>query len=505
MAVLEARNITKRFPGVVALHNVDADFEPGKVHCILGENGAGKSTLIKILTGVEYPDEGSVLILGKDPAATKNKQLFEQVAYVPQEIDLFSEMTVAENLFMPFSVTGFGGFVVDDAKVNKATLPWLEKFNIKAKPTTTVKNLSVSEQQLLQVARAMVSRKSTTLVLDEPTTSLTTDDTERLFKVVRQIRDEGKAVIFISHKLDELFEIGDEVTVLRNGEKIDHSPDIRQVDIPWMIERMAGHMVDQTMTYRSRKVGEETLMSVDKLTGEKFSSVSFDLKKGEILGFSGLVGSGRSELMLAILGMEPTWSGDVTISGKRLRPGNTKAAVQMGFVYLPEERKQHGILQYLSVRDNIVISKLKDLMSGVGLSTAKENKLAQDVVGKFSIKLSSLSQQIRFLSGGNQQKTIIGRAMSSNPKVLVFDEPTKGIDVAAKADIYQLMNELAETGEVGIIFISSEMEEIMRCSNRIIAMHDGRIVGEYPGDVGKTELLNSIMGMADAPAEEVVQ
>jgi ribose transport system ATP-binding protein len=240
-------------------------------------------------------------------------------------------------------------------------------------------------------------------------------------------------------------------------------------------------------------------------SGERFKSVSFELKKGEVLGFSGLVGSGRSELMLAILGMTPIWDGRVTIEGKPLKPGSPKSAVKMGFVYLPEERKQHGILQYLSVRDNIVISKLRDLMGTIGLSASKEGKLADEVVDKFNIKLSSMSQQIRFLSGGNQQKAIIGRAMSSSPKVLVFDEPTKGIDVAAKADIYVLMNELAETGEVGIIFISSEMDEVMRCSNRIIAMHDGRIAGEYPGTVENTELLNSIMGMADTSSEEVKQ
>lgn len=491
MKVLEAHNITKLFPGVVALDSVDVAFEPGEIHCVIGENGAGKSTLIKCLTGVYDPEEGEVLIGGED--AMKNKALFGKVAYVPQEIDLFGYMSVAENLFLPYEKSGIKG-IVNQKELEKKAAPVLEKFRIPVAPDALVKDISVSSQQLLQIARACVHEDFEVLMLDEPTTSLTTSDTEILFDIVKDIKKENKAIIFISHKLEEIFALGDVITVFRNGKKVAGDV-ICNVDIPWVIRQMTGKELDQTQVYCSGKVSDKVLLEVNNLTGEKFTDISFTLKKGEILGFSGLVGAGRSELMQAIFGYLPVYSGTVKLDGEDWKLGDTNYSVNHGFIYLPEERKKQGILPVLSIRENISVSTLDTLKSGISISRRKEDELAQDVIDTYDVKTPDADKAIQFLSGGNQQKVIIGRAMKCSPKVLVFDEPTKGIDVGTKAEIYRLMKELAEEKGIGIILISSEMDEVKKCSNRIIALYEGRQAGEYDAAADKDTLLSAIIGV----------
>ena len=491
MKVLEARNITKLFPGVVALDSVDVSFEPGEIHCIIGENGAGKSTLIKCLTGVYEPETGEVFVNGED--TMKNKALFGKVAYVPQEIDLFGYMSVAENLFLPFEKSGIRG-TVNQKELQKRAVPILEKFRIPVKPDELVKDISVSSQQLLQIARATVHEDYDVLMLDEPTTSLTTRDTQILFDIVKEIQKENKAIIFISHKLEEIFALGDVITVFRNGKKVAYSR-LDEIDIPWVIKQMTGRELNQDQVFYSDKVSDEILLEVNNLTGERFTNISFQLKKGEILGFSGLVGAGRSELMQAIFGYLPVYSGNVRLDGKDWKLGDTNYSVNHGFIYLPEERKKQGILPVLSIRENISISVLDDLKSGINISRRKEDELAQRVIETYDVKTPGADKEIQFLSGGNQQKVIIGRAMSCNPKVLVFDEPTKGIDVGTKAEIYRLMKELAEEKGIGIILISSEMEEIKKCSNRIIALYEGKMAGEYDAKADKEEILGAIIGV----------
>lgn len=491
MKILEACNITKLFPGVVALDSVDISFEPGEIHCVIGENGAGKSTLIKCLTGVYEPEEGEVLVGGEN--AMKNKSLFGKVAYVPQEIDLFGYMSVAENLFLPYERSGMKG-IVNQKELQEKAFPVLEKFQIPVKPDELVKDISVSSQQLLQIARATVHEDYEVLMLDEPTTSLTTSDTQILFEIVKKIKEENKAVIFISHKLEEIFALGDVITVFRNGRKVAYSK-LEEIDISWVIKQMTGRDVDQEQVFCSEKVTDEVLLEVKNLTGERFRDVSFDLKKGEILGFSGLVGAGRSELMQAIFGYLPVYSGSIKLDGKDWKLGDTNYSVNHGFIYLPEERKKQGILPLLSIRENISVSVLDDLKSGFNISKKKENELAQKVIDTYDVKTPGVDKEIQFLSGGNQQKVIIGRAMNVSPKVLVFDEPTKGIDVGTKAEIYRLMKELAEENGIGIILISSEMEEIRKCSNRIIALYGGRKAGEYDAKADKELILSSIIGV----------
>lgn len=491
MKVLEARDVTKIFPGVVALDSVDVSFELGEIHCIIGENGAGKSTLIKCLTGVYEPDEGEILINGED--AVKNKALFDKIAYVPQEIDLFEYMSVAENLFLPYEKSGFNG-LVNRNQLKERSIPILKKFHIQVDPDALVKDIPVSQRQLLQIARATVNENYEVIILDEPTTSLTTKDTQILFDIIGQIKKENKAVIFISHKLDEIFAIGDVITVFRNGVKVAYS-DTKNVDIPWVITKMTGRAVDYNQTYYSEKVSDEVLLEVEHVTGEKFTDVSFVLKKGEILGFSGLVGAGRSELMQAIFGYLPIYSGTVKMEGKQWKLGDPYYSVKNGFIYLPEERKTQSILPVLSVRENISISALEILSSKSGISKKKEKELAQQVIDEYDVKTPDMEREIRFLSGGNQQKVIIGRSMCCNPKVMVFDEPTKGIDVGTKTQIYRMMKQLAEEKGIGVILISSELEEVKKCSNRIIALYNGRKAGEFDEKADKEQILSCIIGV----------
>ncbi|GHV28513.1 sugar ABC transporter ATP-binding protein [Spirochaetia bacterium] len=495
MSILEVRNITKVFPGVKALDSVSLNIDTGKIHCIIGENGAGKSTLIKILTGIHAMDTGEIFINGKSVNALNksDRKAFANIAYVPQELDLFDELSVAENLFLPYTAKGLNG-MVNKNKLQKMTIPWLERFSITARPDELVKNISVSERQMLQITRSMTKGNANIIMLDEPTTSLTTTEAERLFVVLRELKAQGKALIFISHKLEEIFAIGDEITVLRNGVNVANVA-AKDVDIPWVISAMVGSDVNQEETYKSEKVSDEVLMEVRGLTGAKFNTIDFTLHKGEILGFSGLVGSGRTEIMQTIFGYLPAWAGEVTINGKNWKLGNTSAAVKGGFIYLPEERKQQGILPKLSVKQNITIPLLDRARRGPVISEKKETDLAKAVIHAYDIKVSSLDQLIQNLSGGNQQKAIIGRSMFIHPKILVFDEPTKGIDIGAKVEIYRLMKKLAEEEGIGIILISSEMNEVLKCSNRIITVYFGNKIGESSAPFNKTQILNEIMGI----------
>lgn len=500
MAILEAKTITKRFPGVCALDGVDISFEAGEVHCIVGENGAGKSTLIKCLTGVYTADEGEIIIDGKSVA--ENPKLFQKIAYVPQEIDLFKHMSVAENLFIPFERAGIKG-PINKRKLYEKAVPILKSLGMTVSPEMLVKDIPVSQQQLLQIARATAFEDYEVLMLDEPTTSLTAKDTEHLFEIVEQLKAEGKAIIFISHKLDEVFHLGDCVSVFCNGKKVSDAQ-LSDVDVSWVVTQMTGRNLDEKEEYASNKVSDEVLLKVEHLSGDIFHDISFELKKGEILGFVGLVGAGRSELMQGIFGYLPTYDGQVEFEGKPWKLGDTHQAVASGMFYLPEERRSQGILSELSVKANVSVNALDQVKGKIGLSSQLERNLAGKVVDTYDIKTPNLEQKIKFLSGGNQQKAIIGRCMTALPKLLIFDEPTKGIDVGTKADIYRLMKQIAEEEQLGIILISSEMDEVLKCANRVIAMHEGYVSGEFAKGTDKQQIMHAIFGL-EATKEVTVQ
>lgn len=489
MFVLEAKKLTKVFPGVVALDQVDISFEAGKVHCIVGENGAGKSTLIKCLTGLYKAESGTLFFNGKNMSV--NPELFKQVVHVPQEIDLFMHMSVAENLFIPYNRSGMTGFI-SQRKLEEAARPILHNLGIHAQPHQLVDSISVADQQLLQIARATMQKGYRVMILDEPTSSLTTTDAERVFDVIRKQKALGIAIIFVSHKLDEVFDIGDTLSVFRNGRNVEQA-NIHDVDESWVIERMIGHRVDAEVDYASTSTGGDDILSVSHLYGPGFKDVSFALKRGEILGFSGLVGAGRSELMQSVFGLNAVYSGEIRWKNEPLRHLSSTDSVRMGLIYLPEDRKKMGILPRMSIESNISILSLKQLLKHGMLSVPSEKEKVREYAKRYDVRTPNLSREIRFLSGGNQQKAIIGRSMMAKPQAIILDEPTKGIDVGAKQEIYKLMKELAEAG-LGVIFVSSELEEITKCCNRVIVMYQGGVVAEFSGKPDKASLVSAIIG-----------
>lgn len=495
MAFLEVTGLGRDFPGVTALNDVSLALELGRVHILAGENGAGKSTLVKLITGSDpAPNRGSILVDGQDTQQVEDP--FRHVGYVPQELNLFPYLSVAENLFMPFGRSGFSSRLINSSELEKQAQVYLDRFAIEARPSDLVRNISVSDQQLLQIARASTNKDMKVLILDEPTSSLTRTEVDRVFKVVRDFRDSGHAVVFISHKMDEVFAIGDDYTVLRNGEKVASGliADIEEADL---IRAMSGAELSLHDHFRpdvDPAQTEEIILSVEGLTGYRFENISFELKKGEILGFAGLVGAGRSEVMQSMFGFLTSKSGDIKFKGKAWKLGDTSYSVSQGMLYLSEERKHHGILPLLSVRENVAVAMLDKLSGLFGISFSREKSAVFDVIKQYDIKTDSMEKKISFLSGGNQQKAIIGRAMTTRPQLLIFDEPTKGIDVRTKAEIYRIMKTLAEQG-VGIILVSSEMDELRKCSNRIITMNSGRITGEFEtASTNNETLIRAIFG-----------
>lgn len=493
MVVLKATGIRKSYPGVVALDHIDLTLVPGKVHILAGENGAGKSTLIKILSGLIRPDEGSLAIDGQD--ALSDQRLFRRVAYVPQELNLFPYLTVAENMFMPFSRSGFGTITVSEKAMENKAAEYIARFGIHARPGQKVSEISVPDQQLLQIARAATQDDFGVMILDEPTSSLTARETEQLFRIVHELRDRGVAIVFVSHKMEEIFALGDTVTVLRNGRSVGSFP-MQDMTEGELIRLMSGSTVklDEQFQPSAEAQTGETILSVEHLSGAGFQDISFELKRGEILGFAGLVGAGRSEIMQAMFGFRAVSEGRVTLDGRVIPPNRPDRAVKAGMIYLSEERKHHGIFPMLSVRENIALAVTSDISAGGMISSSRERDIVRDIIRRFDVRTSSAAKKIMFLSGGNQQKAIIGRAMARKPRLLIFDEPTKGIDIGTKFQIYRIMQRLAEEG-VGIILVSSEMNELQRCATRIVTLYSGRINGSFAQDrTDVSTLVASIIG-----------
>ena len=390
MAYLEASGLGRDFPGVTALNDVDLQIELGRAHILAGENGAGKSTLVKILTGTDRQSRGKVLIDGRDPQ--EDASLFDQISYVPQELNLFQQMNVAENLFMPFHKTGHGGALVNGSALVAEAQTYLERFGIEADPWDLVAHISVSDQQLLQIARACTNANMKVLILDEPTSSLTRVEVERVFKVIRGLLDRNLAIVFISHKMEEVLQIGDDYTVLRNGEWVE-SGKISDVGESDLIRAMSGRDLSFDEHFRPQAPTDETIMVVRGLNGGRFEDINFDLRRGEILGFAGLVGAGRSEVMQTIFGFLKAKGGQVSVEGKDWALGDTSKSVSGGMLYLSEERKHHGILPLLSLRENIGISILSLTCGRLGISSRRETAAVQKVIDDYDIKSAWTSQR----------------------------------------------------------------------------------------------------------------
>ena len=471
--ILQMRSITKDFGGIRALNNVDLDLYRGEILCLLGENGAGKSTLIKILSGVVQPTSGEITLNG-EKAHLKNPRLAHEAGFstVYQEMVQLPEMTIAENVFIGRYPRKAG--LIDFKELKKMTLRLMDRLNIHFDPQAKIGSLSIAQRQLVEIIKAL-SFDSQVLIFDEPTSSLTTEETALLFDTILKLKEHNISVIYISHRLEDVFEIGDRVLVLRDGENSGGGM-VKDLNSDDIIAMMVGRTLDNRFPKRKIEIGGE-ILSVKNINNGRVNNASFSLRRGEILGFGGLVGAGRSELMKAIMGIDKC-TGEVYLEGNRIHNDSPTQAIARGFAAVPEDRKDEGLILILSIMHNMQLSAFKRFTNKFGfLNRKNERDVADEYVKKLSIKVSSYRQKAGDLSGGNQQKVVLARGLISNPKVLILDEPTRGIDVGAKAEIYEIMNSLVEQG-VSIIMVSSELPELLNMSDRIIVMHEGDIVGE---------------------------
>ena len=483
--VLEMTGVSKSFPGVKALDHAQLKLRPGKVHALMGENGAGKSTLMKCMFGIYKMDEGQILIDGK-PAEVHDPMdaLHKGIAMVHQELQPIPARTVGENIFLGrYPMKKALGFIpiVDHQKMYADTAELLKKVRMSFDPKQKVGELSVSQMQSVEIAKA-VSANCRVLILDEPTSSLTSNEVEALFRIIEDLKAEGVAIVYISHKMDEILRISDEVTIMRDGKYIG-TWDAGELTTDKIITQMVGRELTNLYPPRNNVPGEVVFEVKDftSINPRSFRNVSFNLRKGEILGVGGLVGAQRTELMEGIFGIRSHSKGQIFYKGKELNITRPKAAIDQGVAMLTEDRRGSGIMGVLSVADNISISSLKKYLDhNLAINGKKVEQLVQDNVRKMNIKTPSSKTQIKSLSGGNQQKVLVGRWLANNPDVLILDEPTRGIDVGAKYEIYCIIEELAREGK-SIIMISSEMSELIGMSDRIMVMCDGRVTGFIDG------------------------
>ncbi len=488
--ILSIKNISKSFPGVKALDGVNLHLYEGKVMALLGENGAGKSTLMKIISGVYTLDSGE-LIYGGKPVAFKNPREAQQegITIIHQELNLIKELTIGENIFLGREPVKLAG-KIDWKKLYSESEKLMERLGLKRSPKTLVGELSIAEQQLVEIAKA-ISFNAKVIIMDEPTDALTEAETERLFKLIKDLRAENKAVVFISHRLEEIFEICDQLTILRDGKPVCEA-EVSDFTKEMIIEKMVGRKLEEQYPYIEGNKDAETVMTVKGLTNEHVTEVTFDLKAGEVLGISGLVGSGRTELAKTLYGLYPIVSGEVLLSGKKAHFKSPQEALKHGLAYISEDRKSEGLILELSVAENMTISCLDQFVGKIGnISHGKEKSVVADYIQKMSIKTPSQSQIIKLLSGGNQQKVAIAKGILNQPKVLILDEPTRGVDVGAKKEIYEIINQLKAEG-MGIIVISSEMPEILGISDRIMVVHEGRNKGILSRQEASQEQIMSV-------------
>ncbi|MGP2447640.1 sugar ABC transporter ATP-binding protein [Pantoea stewartii subsp. indologenes] len=486
---LEAEGISKFFPGVKALDNVSLRVRPGTVHALMGENGAGKSTLMKCLIGMYRPDQGAIKIKG-EPVQFRDTMdaLRSGISMIHQELNLVPHMTVAENIWLGREPVKFG--FVDHARLNEETQQLLSRLNIRLKADRLVGELSIASQQMVEIAKA-VSWNSDIVIMDEPTSALTETEVAHLFTIIRDLREQGKAIVYISHKMDEIFAITDEISVFRDGSWVG-SDSTSAFTRQSLITKMVGRELTQLFPKFNNAIGEEVLTVRHLSCQDRFSDVSFGVRRGEILGVAGLVGAGRSEVMESLFGMVPFDSGEILIDGVPVAIDSPSVAIEKGMAFLTEDRKKSGLFLVLSVLENMSIVNMPEY-SGKGgfVSHVKMAQDCMDQIRRLNIKTPTMDQIINNLSGGNQQKVLIARWLLAQPKILILDEPTRGIDVGAKAEIYRLISELANRG-VAIIMVSSELPEILGMSDRIMVMHGGRITGILDKDEADQETILSL-------------
>jgi ABC-type sugar transport system ATPase subunit len=474
--LLEVRDISKRFPGVQALDQAHLDVNRGEVLALVGENGAGKSTMMKILSGVYQPDSGTILMDGqevtpKDPVTARDDL---GISIIYQEFNLALNLSVAENIYLGRFPTR-RGFVHFDRLYREAG-DFLELLGANLDPRASVSRLTVAQRQMVEIAKA-ISYQAKLLIMDEPTAALTTRETETLFELARGLREKGVGIIFITHRLDEIFEIADRVTVLRDGKTVGTRP-IGEADRGTVVRMMVGRDLSELFADKESQIGGPLLEVQHLSTPDLLDDVSFELRQGEIVGLFGLLGAGRTDLARALFGVGPTPSGEVRLGGKRVTVRSPADATRVGLGYVPEDRKLHGLVLPMTVRENVTLAVLRELSQATVVRRPQERKMTDRFIEDLDIRTPSREQKVNNLSGGNQQKVVVAKWLASDPKVLILDEPTRGIDVGAKAEVHAIMAHLAEQG-VGILMISSELPEVLAMSDRILVMHKGRITGEF--------------------------
>lgn len=476
-SIMSVRNITKTFPGVKALDNVSFEIKKGTVHAICGENGAGKSTLMKIISGVYKRDSGEIYFEGKpmkeDITPKESQELGISIIY--QEFNLVDTLSIAENIYLG-RLTEENKKLVDWKRVNKDAEELLASIGYTMDVKTLVRDLSVAQKQMIEISKAL-SQNAKLIIMDEPSATLTSKDLKTFFDVIRGLRDKGITVIYISHKLEEVFELCDEVTVFRDGTVIDTNP-ISSLTKDDIIAKMVGRSVDVEFPKRNTPIGEEVLRVENLCAGDKVRNISFNLKKGEILGLMGLVGAGRTETVRAIFGADKKDSGKIFLNGREIKINSPKDAIDNKMILLTEDRRGQGLFLNYSVSSNIVSANIKKTADGYFIVKGREEEAANEYVEELKIKTPSIMQKTVNLSGGNQQKVVVAKSLYSEPDILIMDEPTRGIDVGAKYEIYLIMNKLVEEGK-SIIFISSETPEILGMSDRVVVLFEGQKTGEF--------------------------
>ena len=474
--MLEVRGIDKSFPGVRALGEVDLTLHKGKVLALIGENGAGKSTLMKILAGVQPPDAGEILLAGEPVVIESTRAALDLgIALIHQELNLATNLSVGANVFLGREPLRSG--LIDDRRIREESRKYLEMVGLEVDPATLVGDLTIGRQQMVEIAKAL-SIDARILIMDEPTSSLSQAETEYLFKVIKDLRERGVSIIYISHRLGEVKELADHVTVLRDGENAGELAR-EEVTHDAMVRLMVGRDLTGHYVRSERDLGETVLKARDlRSPAHPEYSLNFSVKAGEIVGVAGLVGAGRTEMLATLFGVTPSLGGSLQVGGEEIVPDSPFAAIRAGLALAPEDRKLQGLVIEMTVRENLSLATLRRDQRPVGfLDFAKERAISEEMVERMRVKTPSDGQVVRYLSGGNQQKVVLGKWLAMKPKLLLLDEPTRGIDVGAKREIYALMEELASSG-VAILFASSEMEEILGMADRAIVMHEGRITGE---------------------------
>jgi rhamnose transport system ATP-binding protein len=473
--MIELRDAAKSYGAVRALHDGNLSLRAGEVRALMGENGAGKSTLVKVLGGVVRRDAGEMLVDGTSVDFHSPHDARDAgIAVIYQEPTLFPDLSVAENVVMGYHPLG-ALKRIDRGAMHRQVQGLLDRLGVRLDPERPVRGLSIADQQIVEIAKAL-SFDARVLIMDEPTAALSGPEVERLFGVVRTLREHGSAVLFISHRLEEVFAVCDTVTVMRDGAVV-HDAAIADITPDELVRRMVGRELTALFPKQDAKVGEAVL-SVHRLTREGvFFDISFDVRAGEIVALAGLVGAGRSEVARAIFGIDRADAGHVEVAGNRLAPGRPLAAMRAGIGFVPEDRRQQGLVMDLSIARNTALTRMRSLSRGGLIRSSAENGLAREWAARLQLKFHRLEDSVGTLSGGNQQKVVLGKWLATDPKVLIVDEPTRGIDVGTKAEVHRLMSELAGQG-VAVLMISSELPEVLGMADRVLVMHEGRLTGE---------------------------